>query len=99
MAGVYQTHLSGAFLILILTSFLTAFYMFRVVFLAFFGHAHDHHEHPEPPLTMDAVCRALAALTLVLGLRAAVAGPHAHGPVWLPRIPLARAVPGLPAAG
>ena len=69
--------------------------MFRVVFLAFFGHAHDHHEHPEPPLTMDAVCRALAALTLVLGLRAAVAGPHAEGPVWLPWISLAWAFAGI----
>ena len=95
LAGVLQAHLAGPFLILILTSFLTAFYMFRVVFLAFFGHAHDHHEHPEPPLTMDAVCRALAALTLVLGLRAAVAGPHAEGPVWLPWISLAWAFAGI----
>jgi NADH-quinone oxidoreductase subunit L len=95
LAGVLQAHLSGPFLILILTSFLTAFYMFRVVFLAFFGRAHDHHEHPEPPLTMDAVCRALAALTLALGLRAAVAGPHAEGPVWLSWISLAWAFAGI----
>jgi NADH-quinone oxidoreductase subunit L len=95
LAGVLQAHLSGPFLILILTSFLSAFYMFRLVFLAFFGRAHDHHEHPEPPLTMDAVCRALAALTLALGLRAAVAGPHAEGPVWLPWISLAWAFAGI----
>jgi len=95
LAGVLQAHLSGPFLILILTSFLTAFYMFRVVFLAFFGRAHDHHEHPEPPLTMDAVCRALAALTLALGLRAAVAGPHAEGPAWLPWFSLAWAFAGI----
>ena len=95
LAGVLQAHLSGPFLMLILTSFLTAFYMFRVVFLAFFGHAHDHHEHPEPPLTMDAVCRALAALTLALGLRAAVAGPHAEGPAWLPWFSLAWAFAGI----
>jgi len=95
LAGVLQAHLSGPFLMLMLTSFLTAFYMFRVVFLAFFGHAHDDHEHPEPPLTMDAVCRALAALTLALGLRAAVAGPHAEGPVWLPWISLAWAFAGI----
>jgi NADH-quinone oxidoreductase subunit L len=95
LAGVLQAHLSGPFLILILTSLLTAFYMFRVVFLAFFGRAHDHHEHPEPPLIMDAVCRALAALTLALGLRAAVAGPHAEGPVWLPWISLAWAFAGI----
>jgi NADH-quinone oxidoreductase subunit L len=95
LAGVLQAHLTGPFLMLILTSFLTAFYMFRVVFLAFFGHAHDHHEHPEPPLTMDAVCRALAVLTLALGLRAAVAGPHAEGPAWLPWISLAWAFAGI----
>jgi NADH-quinone oxidoreductase subunit L len=95
LAGVLEAHLSGPFLVLTLTSFLTAFYMFRVVFLAFFGHAHDHHEHPEPPLTMDAVCRALAALTLVLGLRAAVAGPHAEGPAWLPWASLALAFAGI----
>src|SRR5467141_4826835 len=95
LAGVLHAHLSVPFLMLLATSFLTAFYMFRVVFLAFFGRAHDHHEHPEPPLTMDAVCRALAALTLALGLRAAVAGPHAEGPAWLPWFSLAWAFAGI----
>src|SRR5213079_2122210 len=79
LGAVLDAHLSVPFLMLIATSFLTAFYMFRVVFLAFFGHAHaEHHEHPAPPIAMDAVCRALAVLTLALGLRAALTGHHAE---------------------
>src|SRR6058998_436195 len=40
LGAVLDAHLSAPFLMLIATSFLTAFYMFRVVFLTFFGHAH-----------------------------------------------------------
>src|SRR6266704_3140316 len=82
LAGVLDARLSVPFLMLIATSFLTAFYMFRVVFLAFFGQARDHHEHPAPPVAMDAVCRALAVLTLALGLCAAVASHDVGGPAW-----------------
>ena len=95
LAGVLHAHLSVPFLMLLATSFLTAFYMFRVVFLAFFGHAPVHHEHPEPPVAMDAVCRALAVLTLALGLRAAVASHHVEGPAWLPWISLTWAFAGI----
>jgi len=96
LGAVLDAHLSVPFLMLIATSFLTAFYMFRVVFLTFFGHAHaEHHEHPAPPIAMDAVCRALAVLTLALGLRAALTGHHAEGPAWLPWISLAWAAAGI----
>src|SRR5216117_4098381 len=95
LAGVLHAHLSVPFLMLLATSFLTAFYMFRVVFLAFFGHAPVHHAHPEPPVAMDAVCRALAVLTLALGLRAAVASHHVEGPAWLPWISLTWAFAGI----
>jgi NADH-quinone oxidoreductase subunit L len=37
LAGVWERHATGPFLMLVLTVFLTAFYMFRVVILAFFG--------------------------------------------------------------
>src|SRR5499425_2710640 len=60
LAAVINGSLTVPFLMLLATSFLTAFYMFRVVFLAFFGHAHGHHQHPRPPFAMDAVCRGLA---------------------------------------
>jgi NADH-quinone oxidoreductase subunit L len=95
LGAVLHAHLSLPFLMLIATSFLTAFYMFRVVFLAFFGHAHDHHAHPPPPVAMDAVCRALALLTVALGVRAALTGHHAEAPVWLPWISLAWAFAGI----
>jgi NADH-quinone oxidoreductase subunit L len=96
LGAVLDAHLTVPFLMLIATSFLTAFYMFRVVFLAFFGHGHaEHHEHPAPPMAMDAVCRALAVLTVALGLRAALAGHHAEGPAWLPWISLAWAAAGI----
>jgi NADH-quinone oxidoreductase subunit L len=99
LGAVLDAHLSVPFLMLIATSFLTAFYMFRVVFLAFFGHAHaEHHEHPAPPMAMDAVCRALAVLTLALGIRAALTGHHAEGPAWLPWISLAWAAAGIAVA-
>jgi NADH-quinone oxidoreductase subunit L len=95
LASVLHGHLTGPFLLLILTAFLTAFYMFRAVFLAFFATAHDHHEHPEPPLAMDAVCRALGLLTLIQGVRAVVAGHHAEGPGWLPGLSLGVAAAGI----
>ena len=39
LGGVWEAHLVGPFLMLALTALLTAFYMFRVVFIAFFGRA------------------------------------------------------------
>jgi NADH-quinone oxidoreductase subunit L len=44
---------------------------------------------------MDAVCRALAVLTLVLGLRAAVAGHHGEALAWLPWVSLGLAAAGI----
>jgi NADH-quinone oxidoreductase subunit L len=95
LAAVLHGRLTVPFVMLIVTSFLTAFYMFRVVFLAFFGHAHQHHAHHAPPLAMDVVCRVLAVLTLALGLRALVAGHHAEAPAWLPWLSLAAAAAGI----
>jgi NADH-quinone oxidoreductase subunit L len=95
LAAVFDGALTVPFLMLMTTSLLTAFYMFRVVFLAFFGHAHDHHEHPAPPLAMDLVCRLLALLTLALGVHAIVAGRHAEAPAWLPWVSLAIAALGI----
>jgi NADH-quinone oxidoreductase subunit L len=95
LAAVFEGSLTVPFVMLMATSLLTAFYMFRVVFLAFFGHAHEHHEHPAPPLPMDLVCRLLAVLTLALGLRALVAGHHGEAPAWLPWVSLAIAAVGI----
>jgi NADH-quinone oxidoreductase subunit L len=92
---VLHGRLTGPFLLLLLTAFLTAFYMFRAVFLAFFGHGHAHHAHHEPPLAMDAVCRALGLLTLIQGARAVIGGHHAEGPGWLPWVSLGAAAAGI----
>jgi len=96
LAGVLHGHLPGAFVMLALTAFLTAFYMFRVVFIAFFGRPHDPHAHPHdaPPL-MAIPLWILALLTVGIGLRFVVHPVEGeHGPGWL--VPLSL---GLAAAG
>src|SRR5258705_4520520 len=60
----------GPFAMLLFGAFLTAFYMFRVVFITFFGtpapahDAHDHHVHDAPPF-MAAPLWILALLSVV----------------------------------
>ena len=95
LAAVLEAHLPVPFLMLIVTAFLTAFYMARAVVLVFFGHAHGHHDSHDPPLAMDAVCRMLGLLTVALGLRMAFAGHHGEAPGWLPWISLALAAAGM----
>jgi NADH-quinone oxidoreductase subunit L len=84
LAGVWEGHLTIPFLMLALTAFLTAFYMFRVVFLAFFGPGHvSGHPHDAPPL-MAGPLWILAILTVAIGIRFAMAGSgEHHGPGWL----------------
>jgi NADH-quinone oxidoreductase subunit L len=85
LAAVLNGGFSGAFAVLALTSFLTAFYMFRVVFLVFFGRPLAHHHEPHGvPLAMDAVCRVLAAVTVLYGLVLALSAHHGEAPAWLP---------------
>jgi len=98
LAGVLEAHLLVPFLMLALTAFLTAFYMFRVVFLAFFvrglGEPHAHHRVPE---LMSGVCWALATLSVGTGLqlaRVTLAGSR-HGEAWLPLASLALAGGGI----
>jgi NADH-quinone oxidoreductase subunit L len=96
LAGVLEGRFRVPFLMLVVTAFLTAFYMFRVVFLAFFARPHPGaHAHPTIPMAMDWVCRILAALTLAVGLRLALSGHHAEGPGWLPWLSLAVAGAGI----
>ncbi len=95
LAGVAGAHLRGPFLMLALTTFLTAFYMFRVVFLAFFGRAHAPGSAHHVPAVMDAVCRFLAAVTIALGLRLALGGEHGEAPPWLTALSLALAAGGV----
>lgn len=51
------------------TAGLTAFYMFRLMFLTFFGHARDEHKHHhahEQPFTMTIPLMVLAALSFAI---------------------------------
>jgi NADH-quinone oxidoreductase subunit L len=59
----------GTYLILLLTAFMTAFYMFRLVFLAFFGKARNHEIHAhESPKIMTIPLWVLAAGAALVGL-------------------------------
>jgi NADH-quinone oxidoreductase subunit L len=95
LSGVLEGEMVVPFLMLLLTAFLTAFYMFRVVFIAFFGrpHAADH-PHDAPPL-MGLPLWILAVLTVVLGLVLTVRGGEHHGPGWLAPLSLAVAAGGI----
>jgi NADH-quinone oxidoreductase subunit L len=95
LAGVWEAHRTGPFLLLALTAFLTALYMFRVVFIAFFGRTvPGGHPHDAPPL-MAIPLWILAALTVGLGLRFAIVGAgEAHGPSWLAPLSLGLATAG-----
>ena len=98
LAGVFDARLGVPFAMLSVAAFLTAFYMFRVVFLAFFAHPHAAgHAHHRVPGLMSSVCWLLGALTLALGLRQAFFSQHHDigGPGWLPAFSLALAGGGI----
>ncbi|HXH82374.1 MAG TPA: NADH-quinone oxidoreductase subunit L [Candidatus Tectomicrobia bacterium] len=96
LAGVLEGGLTGPFVLLAVGAFLTAFYMFRVVILAFFAPAHGgHHGHHHVPVLMAAVCWTLAALTVALGLHSAFVAEHHAVPGWLPWLSLALAGAGI----
>jgi NADH-quinone oxidoreductase subunit L len=95
LGGVWEAHLTGPFLMLALTALLTAFYMFRVVFVTFFGRAHTGGHPHEAPWLMRGPLWLLAILTVVVGLRLALGGDaHAEAPGWLAPLSV-----GLAAAG
>ncbi len=100
LAGVWEGGLTGPFLMLALTVFLTAFYMFRVVFVVFFGSGHAEGHPHDPPMVMRAPLWILAALTLGWGIRLATGGGEAppHGPGWVPALSLALALAGIASA-
>src|SRR6059036_2486872 len=96
LAGVWDSDMTGPFLMLALTALLTAFYMFRVVFVAFFGRAPAAGHPHEPSWTMRGPLWVLAALTVLVGLRLATTGAGApHGPGWLAPLSVAAALGGI----
>src|SRR5205814_9085944 len=74
LSGVWEAHLTVPFLMLALTVLLTAFYMFRVVFITFFGRAFEAGHPHEAPWLMRGPLWLLAALTVAVGIRLAVGG-------------------------
>jgi len=98
LAGVGAAGQPTIFLTLALTAFVTAFYMFRVVFVTFFGRGHVHGDvHPhDPPWLMRGPLWLLAALTVGIGLRFAAGGADEHHPpAWLTALSLALAAGGI----
>jgi NADH-quinone oxidoreductase subunit L len=96
LGGVWDKHPGFPFAMLALTAFLTAFYMFRVIFLAFFGRGHAAgHPHDPPPL-MSMPLWILLVLTVATGLQLLVAPPEGHrGPAWLMPLSIALALGGI----
>jgi NADH-quinone oxidoreductase subunit L len=84
LGAVWGARLTGPFLLLMLVAGLTAFYMFRVVFLAFFG----------APRTVEAVAHAARVAHAGMHNEAVVEGahvneaPHAHEPPATMLLPL-----------
>jgi NADH-quinone oxidoreductase subunit L len=98
LAGVWDGGHPVLFTMLALTALLTAFYMFRAVFLTFFGREHAHgdaHAHDAPWL-MRGPLWLLAALTIAIGVRFAIGGNgEHHPPAWLTALSLVLAAAGI----
>jgi NADH-quinone oxidoreductase subunit L len=98
LGGVWASGMMGSFAMLLLTAFLTAFYMARAVVLTFFGRAHGGGHPHEAPWLMRGPLWILAILTVVIGLRFAIGssgeGAH-HAPAWLAALSLALAAGGI----
>ena len=109
LGGVWEAGLRGPFVLLAVTVFLTAFYMFRAVFLTFFGpRAAESHPH-DPPSVMMSPLWLLAVLSIAgtalggaaLGqtfpefLRGEPGAVFPHGPEWLTPLSVGLAVGGL----
>ena len=97
LGAVWAGGMVGPVALLMLVAFLTAFYMFRVVFLAFFaspaaspakaGHYdrhHGSHEH-DPPLSMGGPLWILALLSMAIGIYFTIehGEPEFAMPGWL----------------
>ena len=84
LGAVWAGGLIGPFVLLMVVAFLTAFYMFRVVFLAFFGVPH----HPSASTTVPRVAHAVAHTEAVPEGAHVNAPPHAHDPPATMAVPL-----------
>ncbi len=96
LAAVWNAHLGVPFAMLALTALLTAAYMFRVVFLAFFGDREPGGHPHDPPAVMAVPLWILAILTVAIGVRGALTGEGGDSaPRWLTALSLALAAAGI----
>jgi NADH-quinone oxidoreductase subunit L len=101
LGAVWAGGFGGPFLLLMIVALLTAFYMFRVVFLAFFGPAQAHggghgHAH-EPPASMLVPLWTLALLSMAVGIYFTFehGEPEFASPGWLTPAAVGAAVGGI----
>ncbi len=92
LGAVWAGHQTGPLLVLLLVAGMTAFYMFRVVFLAFFGSAAPvaavaHAAHAAAAATPPRVAHAMHNEAVVEGAHVNEA-PHAHEPGAAMLLPL-----------
>jgi len=96
LTAVWDARLGLPFAMLVLTTFLTAAYMFRVVFLAFFGDRGPGGHPYDAPAIMAIPLWILAILTVALGARGALGDDAAHhAPSWLTGLSLGLAGAGI----
>jgi len=94
--AVWNARLGVPFAMLALTVLLTAAYMFRVVFLAFFGDREPGGHPHDPPAVMAVPLWILAILTVAIGVRGALTGEGGDSaPRWLTALSLALAAAGI----
>jgi NADH-quinone oxidoreductase subunit L len=101
LGAVWVAPLLPVFVVLMVVAFLTAFYMFRVVFRAFFGpaavaaemHPHAH----DPPATMLGPLWLLALLSVGIGIYFTFVHPDPgfESPAWLMPAAVGVAVAGI----
>ena len=101
LGAVWAGGFTGPFVMLLIGAFLTAFYMARVVFLAFYGnqHAEPHghgHAHDAPAI-MTLPLWSLAALAMFVGVYFTFNHMEAefHAPAWLTPAAVGVAVAGI----
>ncbi len=108
LGAVLAGGMTGPFVLLLIVAFLTAFYMFRVVFLAFWGrpspagdgHGAAHrasHEAHDPGATMLLPLWSLAILSMVVGVYYTLVHPEIEfeSPAWLAPVAIGAAVTGI----
>ena len=101
LGGVLAGGFTVPFAMLLVAAFLTAFYMFRIVFLAFFGrgegagasHGHAH----DPPAVMTLPLWILALLSIAIGVLFTFHHPEAEfeTPGWLTPLAVGVALSGV----